>query len=311
MKTIRFTKIFLFIIITSIFALKAQSKQDYIYLSGTKFTYPLIEKWISEYTKINPGIRIKIQYNKQDNDSVNLRIVAHTLAPDEIKQDEVYLKVSKYALLPIVNERNYALKKEFKKGLNQDEFKNVFFENPNILLEADTQKTPAYTVYTRANRSCSSVAFANHFGLKPNEIKGKKISGDDQYLTAAILKDTTGITYNSLGNIFDVKSRVPLKGLSILPIDINGNGKIDKEEQIYDNLDNLTQYLENNQDEKAIPTDFVHFIVNKDHKSEALRDFIWWVVNDGQKFNHAYGFLNTNNLDKTLSQNLIWKSDKK
>ena len=80
--------------------------------------------------------------------------------------------------------------------------------------------------------------------------------------------------------------------------------KIDKEELIYDNLDVLTQYLENNQDNKAIPTDYVSFIVNKSQKSETLQKFISWVLTDGQKYNHTYGFLN-NNTSSTLSQNLL------
>ncbi len=310
MKNTFFTKIFLFLFITSSFSLKAQSKSDFIYISGTRFTYPLIEKWVSEYKKVNPASVIKLQYSKQPNDSVNLRIIAHTLIKDEIKPNEVYFKVGKYAILPITSDRNLAIKKEFRKGLKQEDFKKVFFVDENSILNDDQKKQVKYTVYTRTNQSCSSIAFSSHFGFTSSEIKGKKISGDDQYLTVAVQKDTTGVTYNNLGYIFDIKNRTPIKGINILPIDINENGKIDKDEQIYDNLDVLTQYLENNQNEKAIPTDFVSFIVNKDQKSEALREFISWVLADGQKFNHTYGFLNSNNQATALSQNVSWISNK-
>jgi phosphate transport system substrate-binding protein len=304
MKTLKFIQIFLFVTFVSTFVLKAQSQRDYITISGTRFTYPLIEKWISEYKKVNPQARIKIQNSKLANDSVNLKVIAHTLAPSEIKANELYFQVSRYALLPITNERNLPFKKEFKKGLKQEDFKKVFFADPNSAFEEEAKNQPVVTVYTRANQTCSSIAFANHFGLKVNEIKGKKISGEDQYLTLAVQKDTTGVSFNNLGYIFDINTRVPVKGINVIAIDLNGNGKIDKEELIYDNLDVLTQYLENNQDNKAIPTDYVTFIVNKNQKSETLHNFISWVLTDGQKYNHTYGFLNNNNTSGNLSQNL-------
>jgi len=304
MKPFLFTKIFLLTVIISTITVKAQQKNDYIYISGTRFTYPLIEKWISEYQKIKPGLTIKLQYKKQVNDSVNLKVIAHTLTQNEIKVDAEYFKVSKYAILPITNNRNQEFKHEFRRGLKQDDLKNVFFVDSNSIFNDDKKKQPVYTVYSRAYLGCLSIAFANHFGLTPNEIKGKKVSGDDQFLTIAVQRDTIGVTYNNLGNIFDIKSRLPFKGIYILPIDINENGKIDKEEQIFDNLDLLTQYLENNQNNKSIPTDFVSFIVNKDQKSETLKEFINWVLTDGQQYNHQFGFLNNiqNNMAVGLNQ---------
>jgi phosphate transport system substrate-binding protein len=310
MKNILFTKIFILAVFISTLSVNAQSKKDYIYISGTRFTYPLIEKWISEYKKERPGLTIKLQYKKQINDSVNLKVVAHTLGQNEIKDNEEYIKVSKYAILPITNDRNKAFRFEFRKGLKQEDFKNVFFTDANSIFEEDVKKQTNYTVYSRVNQGCLSVAFANHFGLTPNEFKGKKISGDDQFLTYAVQKDTIGVTYNNLGNIFDLTSRLPVKGIYILPIDINQNGRIDKEEQIYDNLDLLTQYLENNQNNKAIPTDFVSFIVNKDQKNENLSDFINWVLSEGQQYNHQFGFLNNNMSNVVTNTNISLVSEK-
>lgn len=308
MKALKFTQIVLLAIISSVLSVNAQKQQDYIYISGTKFTYPLIEKWISEYQKVYPDARIRLQTNKvlgKAIDSTNLRVVAHTLTQEELKQDEVYFQVGKFALLPVISDRNLVAKKEFRKGLKQDDLKKVFFIDANNVLNDDPKK-PNYTVYTRTTQSCSTIAFANHFGLQPAEIKGKKINGEDQYLLSAVQKDTTGITYNNLGYVFDLTSRLPVKGISILPIDLNENGKIDKNEQIYDNLDAITQYLENNQETKAIPEDYVSFVVNRNQKNEALRQFINWVIADGQKYNHSYGFLNIKGQDKLLSQNTKW-----
>lgn len=304
MKSIRIFSIFFILIISSNIHLNAQKTKEYVLLSGTRFTYPLLEKWVEEFKKSNPQARIRLQYSKAANDSINLKVIAHTLGKEESKPDETYIKVSKYALLPIANERNADLKKAFKKGFKQEDLKKAFFNDSSSYFQENTKKQFSSTIYARTGVACSSIAFAHHFGLLPSEIKGKKISGEDQYLTSAIQKDTTGLTYNNLGYIFDFNQRVPVKGIKVIPIDLNENGKIDKEEQIFDNLDNITNYLEENQGDKSIPTDYISFIFKKNASNETLNKFVNWVLSEGQKYNHAYGFLNSNKQLENLSQNL-------
>jgi phosphate transport system substrate-binding protein len=95
-----------------------------------------------------------------------------------------------------------------------------------------------------------------------------------------------------LGYVYDLNTRLPVKGIAILPIDINQNGKLDKEEQIYENLDQVINYLENNPDEKGIPTASVNFVFNKSKTNETLKLFLNWVLTEGQKYNHELGFIN-------------------
>ena len=305
MKKNIYSTIVVVIVLFLTFTINAQKKSDYIYLSGTKFTYPLIQQWVNEYTKIHPSAHIKIQNVKQANDSTNIKIVAHPLAPGEIKAGEEVFNVSRFALLPITNVRNIEPKIAFKKGITQEELKKLFFIDPLSVLENDDKKQPQLTVYTRANQACSSISFANHFGQNFGGIKGKKISGDDQFLIVAVQKDSTGITYNNLGYIYDLTNRTPIKGIKIIPIDINENGKIDKEEQIYDNLDKLTAYLDNNQNNKSIPEDNVSFILDKNKENALTTDFINWILSDGQKYTHQYGFLNNLKENNTqISQNI-------
>ncbi|MDP4210532.1 MAG: hypothetical protein Q8928_17110 [Bacteroidota bacterium] len=284
--------------------LYAQNSKEYIYLSGTRFTYPIIEKWITEYRKVNPTAKIKLQYSKLKSDSTNLKVVANNIASNDLKSGEQFFRVNRYALLPIANERNLEFKKAFKKGLKQQDLRKIFFNDPNSIFEEAEVKKPSYTIYTQANLANSSIAFANHFGQLPTGFKGKKISGDDQYLTLAVQKDTTGVTYNNLGYIFDVNNRLPVKGIKVVPIDLNENGKIDKDEQIYDNLDVLTSYIENHQESKAIPIEYISFVVNKNNNNLAVQKFVNWVLTEGQKYNHTFGFLNNDNSTKTISQNL-------
>jgi len=297
------TKIILSLAVSAIsvsFSSIAQEKvhQNYAYLTGTKFTYPLIEKWVTEYTKVNPAARIKLLKKGDTNvDSANINIISHKLDDTKLKEYDSYVQVAEYALLPIANEANPLVNKVSKRGIEEKQLKEIFIKkNDDYSLTSEESATKAeknpYTVYTRATSSCASISFADHFVTKWDNINGKGISGDDKHLLQAVLKDTTAVSYNNLGYIYDLHNRLPIKGIAILPIDVNQNGKLDKEEQIYGNLDQVITYLEKNPDEKAIPTAYVNFVFAKSKTNETLQAFLNWVLTDGQRYNHELGFLN-------------------
>jgi phosphate transport system substrate-binding protein len=295
----------IFLYIISLPIVFAQKPNDYIILSGSKFTYPIIEKWISEYKKVNPLAHIKIQYQKQKTDSVNLRIIAHTPENNSLNPGETYIEVNRYALLPVANEQNLSLKKAFKKGLWTDDFKKIFFIDSLAIFDVDPDQKQKITVYAPIDQSSASIAFANHFGYKPSKIKGKKISGDEKYLISAIKRDSAGITFNSPGNIFDIQSRLLLPGIKLIPVDANDNGKLDEDEKIIANLDELNTLLESSSQNSVIPTENVGFIKNKNNNNALLDNFIQWVLNEGQRYNHVYGFLNQTGNSGALAQNKI------
>ena len=63
----------------------------------------------------------------------------------------------------------------------------------------------------------------------------------DPGLAQAVKKDVTGIGYNNLAYLYDLKTRKQVAGVHALPIDVNGNGKIDADENfVPDTIDNLT-----------------------------------------------------------------------
>lgn len=282
------------------FSAIAQEKAElnYVYLTGTKFTYPLIEKWIVEYKKVNITAQIKLVKKGEKNaDSANVSIISYKLDNTKLKENDSYVQVAEYALLPIANEANSLVKKVAKTGIEEKQLKEIFIkENDDFTLSSKElakkkDKNP-YTVYTRVTSSCASISFADHFVAKWDNINGKGISGDDKHLLQAVLKDTNSVSYNNLGYIYDLQTRLPLKGIAILPIDINQNGKLDKEEQIYGNLDQVINYLENNGHGKAIPTAYVNFVFDRSKANETLQSFLNWVLTDGQKYNHELGFFN-------------------
>jgi phosphate transport system substrate-binding protein len=44
--------------------------------------------------------------------------------------------------------------------------------------------------------------------------------------------------------VYDLQTRKQKPGVKIVPVDLNGNGKVDSDENFYDTLDQLIQKLE-------------------------------------------------------------------
>ncbi|MDI9877643.1 substrate-binding domain-containing protein [Flectobacillus rivi] len=278
----------LFLLGLGLWSTHAQSNKN-IVISGTKFTYPLVETWIKAYQKANPEAKIQLLDKSQlANQKPSIRIASYDLEQTELSNNQTAIPVSKYALLPVTSAKNPVNTKFQKKGLKYEDLKKIFTVDPEESIE-DNKPEFAYQVYTRSARVCSSITFANYLGGQVDDIVGKGISGDDVHLLEALKRDSIGITYNNLGYLYDLQARTPLKEFSIIPIDLNENGKIDKDEQIYQNLDQLLATLSQTKGKK-IPVEQVYFIVDGDSNPEEQK-FIKWIQSEGQKFNQSLGFL--------------------
>ncbi len=256
-----------------------------IRITGTRLTYPLIGKWIEEYTRSHPGIRITV--GRIPADSADLVIVSHSLGDGDVKQGQQSFVLTRYVQVPVVNSRRSDVQSLQQKGFDDAAFRQVYFDG-----------APSYTVYKRSQPACASIAFANHFGSNQQDIKGTGVTGDDRDLLDAVKKDSSGISYNNLGFVYDLTTRRPLDGITVVPIDLNGNGRIDPEENIYGTLDDVLRFVEKTHHPRILLED-VHVLVRRTQPDRDITAFLQWVITRGQEYNHAYGFIN---LDVAVAQ---------
>lgn len=291
----------------------ATAQQSKIILTGSRFTYPLVERWMAEYTKLHPEVVIKINpRGGVDADSANLIINAHELSPEEIRPGYRVVNISRYILLPVASSKNPKVKEYQENGINEKTIKKIFFDKYDPFEEQEVSKKSiekdktllsGLTLYTREQKACAPTTFARYYGFEQPDLRGKRIGGDDKHLIQAILKDSTGITYNNPGFIYDLKTRKVREGLTILPPDLNNNGKLDTEEKIYDNLDVLIAALEKKKLEGIVYGNINLSFPQDPGKNKALTEFVLWILKNGQQYIHEYSFLNleSDDLNRQIS----------
>jgi len=269
------------------------SAQKVVIVTGVRFSYKLVQKWIDEYNKINPEIQIVIE-SRGSSDPGNYDVLAEVYEHHEsLKQTREYIYVGRYAVLPVAVFGSEFASVYEKKGLTKKIIQQVYFHN--LFADNDEKgniKAP-FTVYTRMQKAGVPSVFANYFGFEQKDINGKGIAGSDEHLLKAMLRDSTGISYLPLTLAYDHATRKPVAGLTVLPVDIDDNGKINDGEKFFGNLDDVIRRIESagGRDVKNIPIEYLHLSVDKDNASAEAVAFLQWINENGQKHLNEFGYL--------------------
>lgn len=244
----------------------------------------MVQKWITEYKKVNPQVQIKWADKNADNDAVDLNVQVYN---DSLQSDKQVIYVGRYALLPVAGKNNSYLAELNKRNLSKKKLKELFFREDVYEDDVkDSKLANKATVYSGNSKSAATVTFATYFGHNTADIKGKKISGDDLFLINAVEKDQTGITFNSLNYLFNTDTRKLKDNIALLPLDVK---KEQRKVLASDNIDEVIALLEN-QSVDLIPVQNFGFLYSSTANPE-VQKFISWVLNNGLTHNHSYGFL--------------------
>lgn len=126
-------------------------------------------------------------------------------------------------------------------------------------------------------------ALAAYFGHTTDELKGNKVAGDDYYLLNAIEDEPMSVTFSSLTYVYDLTSRSLRTTIALLPLSVKREQK-----DAFSNLDEIINLLEH-QHIDAVPVQHLGLVCES--YDTDIEQFLEWVLNDGQAYNHGQGFL--------------------
>ncbi len=261
-----------------------------VIITGARFSYPIVEKWIAAYKNENPNSNLVIEA-RTTLDPAQYDLLIEAYEPDaSVKETREYLYVARYVLLPVANASSNFAKAFAEKGLNKEWINQIYFSDV-YANKKDAKKIDfEYTVYTRLQKAGAPITFAKYFGFEQANIKGKAISGADEHLIKALLKDTTGVSYSVPGLLYNLYTRKQVDGLTIIPVDTDGNGRVSSDERFYDNLDKLVSKLEESE-LKNIPTGYLHLSIARNNSNAEARRFLQWLGDHSQEDLTQFGLL--------------------
>lgn len=271
-----------------------------ISFSGAFALYPLVQTWAEAYNKIHPDIRFDIQAGGAGKGltdcltgAVDVGMFSRELSDAEKAKGVWWVSLCKDAVLPTMNAKNANLKSLQVRGVKKDEFRGIFVDKTiptwDALLGTNSKSPKKINVYTRADAAGAADSWAAFFGKKQENLKGIGVSGEPG-VADAVRKDINSIGFNNTLFVYDVNTGKKLPGIDVVPIDVNGNGTIDAEENFYDNLRVFLKAV-NDGKYPSPPARNLYFITKGKTQKKEILDFFRWVLTDGQKYVNAAGYV--------------------
>ncbi|MBF0494603.1 MAG: extracellular solute-binding protein [Candidatus Omnitrophica bacterium] len=270
-----------------------------ITLSGAWALYPMALKWAEEFQKIHPKVKIDVSAGGAGKGMADclakiadLGMVSRDINAEEEKKGAWALPVVKDAVLATVNANNPVIKGILVKGLTKKIFADIFVTGDiktwGQVLGTD-EKQPVIA-YTRSDACGAGETWAKYLGKKQEDLVGIGVYGDPG-VAEAVKKDVCGIGFNNVNYVYDAKTKAPIDGIRVVPIDINGDGKIDPDEDFYNDRATVMAAIARGI-YPSPPARDLYFVSGGKPERKEVREFLRWVLTDGQKYVPETGYIN-------------------
>jgi len=293
------------LILSSVFSCRpasdASNKQGLkgtITISGAFALYPMAVKWSEEFSKIHPGVRIDISAGgagKGMADAlsgiVDIGMVSREVHPAETAKGAWPVAVTKDAVVATVNAGNPALKDLLSRGVKLEALIGVWVTGKASTwgqVSGSGNQSPV-NVYTRSDACGAAEVWSKYLGGRQEDLLGIGVYGDPG-IAQAVSRDSLGIGYNNINFAYDARSRKQLPGIRVVPIDLNGNGRLDSDEDFYATLDQIDQAIASGK-YPSPPARELYFVLKGRPAAKPLQEFLKWVLTDGQKYLAESGYI--------------------
>lgn len=268
-----------------------------ITVSGAFALYPMAQKWAEEFMKLNPEVRIDISAGGAGkgmtdvlSGMVDMAMFSRTVSPEEEKNGAWKIAVAKDAVLPTINASNPAYAELMERGLTKDEFRKIYITGEITDWKQLGLKTSGgISVYTRSDACGAAEMWAKYMDGAQEDINGVGVFGDPG-IADAVKNDPKAVGFNNIIYAYDFKTGKIQSGIGVIPIDINGNGKIDPEEKLYDDMKVLTKAIRENRFPEP-PARPLYFICKGKPSNVVVLAFLKFILTTGQQWVDESGYV--------------------
>lgn len=266
-------------------------------ISGAFALYPMTQKWAEEFMKENPSVRIDISAGGAGkgmtdvlNGMVDMAMFSRSVSAEEEQQGAWKIAVAKDVVLPTINAGNPVYAELKTRGLTKDEFRKIFITQEITDWSMLKLKNGGpISLFTRSDACGAAEMWAKFLDGAQEDLKGIGVFGDPG-IADAVKNDVKGVGYNNIIYAYDFKTGQIQDGIGVIPIDINANGKIDPEEDLYSNMKLLTTAIRDGKFPEP-PARPLYFICKGKPDNELILAFLRFVLTKGQQWVDESGYV--------------------
>ncbi len=268
-----------------------------IAISGAFALYPMMTRWAEEYTTLHPEVLFDVSAGGAGkgmtdalSDTVEIGMVSRAISAEEEAKGAYWVPVVIDAVFPTISDQNPVKEQLLAAGITREAFTKLFITgeyttwgevigDPTIIAELH--------VYTRSDACGAADTWAKYLGGAQEDLLGIGV-GSDPALLDAVIKDPLGIGYNNLNYAFDITTGANVTGSLVVPIDVNENGVTDAEELLTSTTEAVSAVADG---KYPSPPARELNLVTHGEPSGIVRDFITWILTDGQQYVTESGYI--------------------
>ena len=255
----------------------------------------LTSAWAKEYSNTYPGISIKVVETRKsvvegiDQTAGNLCFVPAGNTPDENKTEGFRLVVGRDVFVPVMNRNNPYTTDIEKQGISRDALAGSLSGRQAMqwgtLLNNRSQSAVHYFILDDA---AAASALAEYLG-SVQSVKNNMKPLNKAALISAVEKDIYAIGFCRLNDVLTPDQQNFTSDIRLMPLDKNGNGRMDYMEKIYDNPRDFSRGVWIGRYPKALGRN-IYAVSGMKPTNQAEVNFLGWVLTKGQTVLNSNGY---------------------
>ena len=131
--------------------------------------------------------------------------------------------------------------------------------------------------------------WGEYLGKDQESLIGIGVFGDPG-MADAVKNDTYSLGFNNVIYVYDLKTRKCYDKMEVVPIDLNGDGVINADEDFYATIDDVTVATKSGK-YPSPPARDLYFVSKGKPTNQVVIEFLKWILVDGQKYVEEAGYV--------------------
>jgi len=252
----------------------------------TPETRDLVDSWISEYLKSNAGMKYEISSLGMAEINTKIagdRSIGFVMQPPgtSISDRSMWMMtLGREVIVAVYNEENPFAEELSEKGVSAEELATVLNrKHKNWGTLAGNESSESVDVYILDEPEVK-FSVAKFLETDPSQIVDQKAFNKDEFL-ASISKDKYAVGFCCLSTILNSETQTFAEKAKLLPIDRNGNGRLDYSENFYANAEQFERSVWIGKYPRVLVHN-IYAVAPAFPENKEVSDLLSWLTTSGQ-----------------------------
>ncbi|MFV0269515.1 MAG: hypothetical protein ACK5HT_20520, partial [Draconibacterium sp.] len=245
---------------------------------ATPETHGLVDSWITEYRKSNAGFNCELssvelaEISSKVSDEGSLGFVMQQPGTSMSAESMWLMTLGREVIVAVYNEANPSVSSISENGFSAKELASM----------VDSKTSPEgepVNLYVLDDTEVK-LSVPKFLETDPAKIAGQKALPKEEFL-AAIQKDKHAVGFCSLSTVLNTAEQAFAEKIKLLPIDRNGNGRLDYNENFYANPEQFERSVWIGKYPRTL-VHSIYAVAPAFPENSELSDFLCWVTTSGQ-----------------------------